>query len=186
MTIRDFQRSRVYAAEQDAWGDFGQAGRSAVVRTRKVQFLPAGVLPSGRGSWSGMTLPNGEVKWTKVRRAFQWYTWGLRTVAECQAFVDMVAAARGVDSWRVTDGRSARKAAACSDGTIRLPRWSRNHRVILHEIAHHLTPDHHGPEFCAELIALIAEFISNDDALLLVEAFYRHKVRVAGRETTGA
>lgn len=44
-----------------------------------------------------------------------------------------------------------------------LPRWARSEYVILHEIAHLLTPgDRHGPRFVGALIGLLCRYLARD------------------------
>src|SRR5688500_7785550 len=80
------------------------------------------------------------------------------TVGECQRRVDAIVgskwwrehAHRGVYGPRskvtVHDGRGHRNATSYG-GTVALPKWARNDRVILHELAHEALPrgERHGP-----------------------------------------
>lgn len=167
MSVRDFQRSRVYKAEAAALGSQLAAvkNRTVFVKGKNVT-LPRGILPPGRGSWTGMYLPapSTDVLWRKTRVETTWNKWALRTVADCQSYVDEVLVELGIEPghYRVTDGRRARAAMARHDGTIRLPKWSRNRPVILHELAHHLRPKDtaaHGPEFCRTFLNLMERFL---------------------------
>lgn len=57
----------------------------------------------------------------------------------------------------VTDGRGRRHACG-SRAVIKLPRWARTRPVVLHECAHGLAPDKHGPRFMAVYLALLETF----------------------------
>jgi len=67
---------------------------------------------------------------------------------------------------RVTDGRGRRHAAGSRE-VIKLPRWSRTLAVVLHECAHGLARDGHGPDFVARYVELLEAYAGLDrDALL--------------------
>lgn len=57
-----------------------------------------------------------------------------------------------------------RRALAHDDHRITLPRWARNRWVILHEVAHRLTPHDqaHGPRFVGVLIGLVCRWLELD------------------------
>jgi hypothetical protein len=77
----------------------------------------------------------------------------------------------------VTDGRGRRHACGSREA-IKLPRWARTRAVVLHECAHGLARDMHGPEFVAVYVGLLERFAGLDAAALrasLAEA----RVRVA-------
>jgi putative metallohydrolase (TIGR04338 family) len=66
-----------------------------------------------------------------------------------------------------------------STGTVCLAPWARRPHVILHELAHLLTPDRHaahGPEFAKAFIALARRF-EPDLAPNLVAEFRAARVR---------
>lgn len=48
--------------------------------------------------------------------------------------------------------------------------------VVLHEIAHYLAFDHHGPQFCAAYLRLVKLHIGDDEYNLLTRAFDLLKV----------
>jgi putative metallohydrolase (TIGR04338 family) len=56
--------------------------------------------------------------------------------------------------------------------------WAYNRLVILHEIAHHLSIDHHGPRFAGAFLYLTREFEGDTIADALAASFTKHKVRV--------
>lgn len=57
-----------------------------------------------------------------------------------------------------------RSALAHEDHRITLPRWARSRWVILHEMAHRLTPrdEAHGPRFVGVLIGLVCRWLEYD------------------------
>jgi hypothetical protein len=65
----------------------------------------------------------------------------------------------------VTDGRGRRHACG-SRQVIKLPRWARTRPVVLHECAHGLAPDKHGPRFMGVYVALLERFMGIDPATL--------------------
>lgn len=106
-------------------------------------------------------------------------------LAACAALVERVfrwsdGAAADLPGWRpprVEDGRGRRHACG-SRAAIKLPRWARTRPVVLHECAHGLTDDLHGPRFVARYVELLVTFLGFDrDALLTSLA--RHRLRVA-------
>jgi hypothetical protein len=65
----------------------------------------------------------------------------------------------------VTDGRGRRHACG-SRAAIKLPRWARTRAVVLHECAHGMADDQHGPGFVAAYVELLARFAGLDGARL--------------------
>jgi hypothetical protein len=63
----------------------------------------------------------------------------------------------------VTDGRGRRHACG-SRAAIKLPRWARTRAVVLHECAHGMADDQHGPGFVAAYVELLARFAGLDGA----------------------
>jgi hypothetical protein len=61
----------------------------------------------------------------------------------------------------VTDGRGRRHACG-SPEAIKLPRWARTPAIVLHECAHGLARDMHGPEFVAVYVELLERFAGLD------------------------
>lgn len=102
------------------------------------------------------------------------------TLEECAAFAQVV--------WRKERGRvglashkapaierphrGQRRALAHHDHRITLPRWARSRWVILHELAHRLTPadEAHGPRFVGVLIGLAARWLEYDAQQLMALA----------------
>lgn len=112
---------------------------------------------------------------------------------ECEAFANPI--------WRKERGRlglarmrapvierpawGQRRALAHHDHRVTLPRWARSKWVILHELAHRLTPDDeaHGPRFVGVLIGLAARWLDYDANQLTAmadEAGVRYFVRSIG------
>jgi len=111
------------------------------------------------------------------------------TLDECQAFVDAMIRTRW---WRnrfrdiraiwVRDGRGRRRAAGfrgIGRGHIKLPRWSRTPHIILHEVAHVVTPERpaHGREYARNLLDLVVRFLGPDAGRKLRAAYKVHGVR---------
>ncbi|MFO1036637.1 MAG: hypothetical protein U1E45_07320 [Geminicoccaceae bacterium] len=66
----------------------------------------------------------------------------------------------------VSDGRGRRHACGSRE-VIKLPRWARTVPVVLHECAHGMAPDKHGPQFVAAYVDLVVEFMGLDRECLL-------------------
>lgn len=104
----------------------------------------------------------------------------MKTVDECAAFVKPI--------WRAERGRygrakvempllqpsswGQRSALAHADHRITLPRWARNPWVLMHEMAHRLTPhdEAHGPRFVGVLIGLASRHLGYDADVLMAKA----------------
>lgn len=63
---------------------------------------------------------------------------------------------------RVTDGRGRRHACGSRE-VIKLPRWARTTAIVLHECAHGMADDQHGPTFVGAYVALLEEFAGLDE-----------------------
>lgn len=114
------------------------------------------------------------------------------TLKECQKFVDKIMSRQYViEKYRmksqilVLDGRGRRSACATiyhGNRAIKLPKWSRNKYVILHEVAHHLTRlDGHKPEFASCLLDLVRHFLGKESADALQAAYHFKGVKVLGK-----
>jgi hypothetical protein len=86
------------------------------------------------------------------------------SLAACRALVEIAyrwREAPGADpAWappRVTDGRGRRHACGSRE-VIKLPRWARTRAVVLHECAHGMADDQHGPRFVAVYATLLEAF----------------------------
>jgi putative metallohydrolase (TIGR04338 family) len=109
-----------------------------------------------------------------------------KTVQECQAFADSVMANRWVRArWNryieVRPGKGHTRATGShSSGIIQLPLWSRQRLVVLHEVAHVLTPGnyaHHGPEYAGVLLSLVHHVLGAEQAAKLRVSYREHRVR---------
>jgi hypothetical protein len=95
------------------------------------------------------------------------------SLAECQELADCVCCAYKVEPVRISDGRGHSNAVYYRGSrwlvsgeihkppTIALPKRMRRRRVVLHELAHHLTPEEyaaHGPEYLWVMMTLFARF----------------------------
>lgn len=58
---------------------------------------------------------------------------------------------------QVTDGRGRRHACGSRE-VIKLPRWARTRAIVLHECAHGMADDQHGPKFVGVYVTLLAQF----------------------------
>lgn len=111
----------------------------------------------------------------------------LPTVERMQAWVDGLVAtgwfvARwGERSFEVRPGFGHRRATAdAANGVLQMPKWARSELVLLHEIAHCLTPltfASHGPEYAGVLLALARRGMGPGPAQRLEDAFAAERVR---------
>lgn len=110
----------------------------------------------------------------------------LPTVERMQAWVDGLAAtdwfvARWGDrAFEVRPGFGHRRATAGQDGVLQMPKWARTELVLLHEVAHCLTPAtvaSHGPEYAGVLLTLARRGMGPGTAQHLEDAFARERVR---------
>lgn len=121
------------------------------------------------------------------------YQGEFNSLEQCEAFM--------LPIWRAERGRlglakvvaptlarnlwGQRKATASEFHVIKLPRWARSRWVILHEMAHRLTPtdEAHGPRFVGVLIGLAARWLEYDAHQLMAladELGVRYYVRSIG------
>ena len=85
-----------------------------------------------------------------------------------QRYVDRITDAEGATRLTVVTTKSTRYSTYYSGRRqIALARWGFRELVVLHEIAHHLTPgwQAHGPEFCAAYIDLVNRYSLGADEL---------------------
>ena len=83
-------------------------------------------------------------------------------------------------SWQpptLGDGRGRRHACG-SRRVIKLPRWARTQIIVLHECAHGMSDDGHGPRFVRAYVALLEQFAGRDRATLEA-SLAAHQVAIA-------
>jgi len=93
------------------------------------------------------------------------------TLRQCEIMINRVWAdyRPGEHAPRVADGRGCSNAKG-GRWRITLPRWARTVPIVLHELAHPLTPHPaapHGPEFVRLFIDLLVRYDEGDKAELL-------------------
>lgn len=116
-----------------------------------------------------------------------------KTVQEVETYVKSVldnpwfqATYPWVKSIKIYDGRRRRRAVGGKrhgQPYMKLPKWTRNKPIILHELSHGLAPDTvawHGPEFCLIYAELVAHFIDSDTYQKLMQSFRDNRVKVQG------
>ena len=110
----------------------------------------------------------------------------LPTVERMQDYVDALCAADwflarwGMQAIEVRPGYGHRRATADEHGVLQMPKWARTELVILHEVAHCLTPRTcaaHGAEYAGVLLALARRAMGPATAQRLEDAFARQRVR---------
>jgi putative metallohydrolase (TIGR04338 family) len=110
----------------------------------------------------------------------------LPTVERMQAWVDGLATQDwflvrwGERTFDVRPGFGHRRATADQHGVLQMPKWARTELVLLHEVAHCLTPSTcaaHGPEYAGVLLALARRGMGPATAQALEDAFAGQRVR---------
>lgn len=100
----------------------------------------------------------------------------------CQSYYDaIIKRAWFQNRWKYHSVNVIRGNGATASGrTIRLAYWARKEWVLLHELAHTLTPSRyaaHGREFAGILLFLVQQVMGKAEADKLREQFKAHKVR---------
>lgn len=110
------------------------------------------------------------------------------TVEECQARVDSVTRT----AWWKNRGGPREITVRSSHGLTARAKWDhgpvitmgpqmRKQWVVIHELAHHLTPNYnHGPDFCANYVALTKKFLGEREATWLRKQMVAHRVKCRG------
>jgi len=100
----------------------------------------------------------------------------------CQRYVDLILSQKfitkryGQRRIAVKSGRGG--AMAIGGSIISLGRWARDESVVLHEIAHCLTPfSKHGPEFAGVYLFLVRNVLGNEAATELRQSYRTNRVR---------
>lgn len=111
---------------------------------------------------------------------------GSVTIEAVQAYVDHVTSAAWFQRrWgrrHITARHKVYGSATGGGSTITMPPWSRNEMIILHEIAHCLTPSRyapHGPEFAGVFLTLVRHAAGAEVGRRLRERFRENRVRVS-------
>lgn len=164
VTPRDSRRAAVYAAEEQ-WA-------RQLARGGDIDFF-------------GTTLR------IPVERRFADVASVQRYVDAVMGLIGVVTRWPGVPPVRVRERRGSGRAHY-ADGVIALPltgvgaeRWAARESVVLHELAHHLVAHvhagvaPHGPQFCADFVALVEAALGPESALLLRAALDGSGVSVA-------
>ncbi|MCV7177722.1 TIGR04338 family metallohydrolase [Mycolicibacterium sphagni] len=165
MTARDSQRSRVYAAEEFVRTLFDRAAQHS---SRSIDFFGAQLTLPPEGRFASMP--------------------------SVQRYVDEVLALPAVTvRWPTPEPLTvrARRAASAAHyenhngtGVIAVPDrdsadWAMRELVLLHEIAHHLTPDGppHGPDFIATFCELATVVMGPEVGHVLRVVYTKEGVR---------
>ena len=122
----------------------------------------------------------------------------METVPEIEAFADRVISHEwfkrrwpSVHYIEVKDGRGARVARGFrywNGGGIKMPKWSRNRAIVLHEIAHIITPNtyaSHGPEYARNFLDLVRHYLGKESAEQLRASYKRHRVKYRRIKSNG-
>lgn len=109
----------------------------------------------------------------------------IEKVPAIQSYVDQICASRKfkkitgrpAHKVKVLDGRARRSACGCPfTKEIKIPKFYRSERTIIHELAHTLAYDRHGPEFCWYYIQLVDLQFGSEAAESLRESFRANRV----------
>ena len=145
---RDNQKSRHYAAERFLY----DAGRT-VIKTGSKNFP--------------------EIKFNLTKQS---------SIHDCQSYLDVVChqfwfrQRFGERKIYIESGRGGGRAFGTRK--IKLGTWARNEAVILHELAHCLTPNaKHGAEFSGVFLFLVKNAFGADIAKQLRESYKTHRVK---------
>lgn len=147
---RDSQRSKVYKAE---WM-LRRAGAPGAERIESVHEIQVYLDKLTASAWWKRNFPH-----VKFRR---------RRYGEPDSVI------------LVKDGRGRSSAGGCSyTQEISMPTWSRTKAVILHEVAHVVSPRGawHDWRFCANFLKLVQHCLGKAEADALKLSFKVHKVR---------
>lgn len=163
--MRDSQRQRLYDAENVVHRQMEFAARGA--RTVKIAA-------------STLTLPL-EVRFGSMK-AVETY---LAQVMDTDEFKSRWPGCPPVKVRQRKSDRVAHYDRSAATIALHEPQrgtgWALRELVVLHELAHHVTPwtaAAHGPEFAANLIALVTETVGPEVGLLLRIACHDHNVTV--------
>ena len=111
----------------------------------------------------------------------------LIALADLQEWVDEILSTplwqgllQGPKRIKVKDGRGSKRAWATRKW-IKMPRWTRQRGMVLHELAHSCAPKDiaespHGPEFCSRYLALVWYHLGERQRDILQESFDKKEV----------
>lgn len=165
LSVKDFQRQRVYDAEAvvERALDFAARGASTIVLHNSTLVLPQevrfGDLPAAQ-------------RYVDQVMSTDWY----RNGPYNQQPVTVVKR-KGDAMAHYTPGTS----------TIHLPQprnaahWASRELILLHELAHHNAFDHHGPRFAATHLSLVRQAMGEEVGMLLWDAYLSGGVKISKR-----
>ncbi len=154
---RDFQRSRLYAAQECLFpaGLHGRLFDPEESSYKQVQTYVDSVLASG---------------WFKERWPYINSVWVINSTEAL--------ARAGLARKDVNINSPKEKGTVSDQYVLKIPHWARTERLILHELAHICTfGDRHGKIFAGVLIELIRYWMGQTAALILERAFEVYGVR---------
>jgi hypothetical protein len=190
---RDTQRSKLYAAEREAWklrvrkGTFPVELPSwdhelllePVTDAKRKEFIASWDRSAEHyrqhdGSW-----PTGEEAWVKMR---------LKAEEEYEMVDDFLARIQESRWWQAQGYRLVKRNmlykgtrwSRGGKGKVHIARGAFNRWIVLHEVAHVLQPADtmwHGREFCAIYLKLVERWIGKAEADALRAAMVKHKVK---------
>ena len=159
--VRDFQRSKVYAAESMA------ESRQSSGR------------PSDDGKFVERLETVGEIQsWVDEITESDWFRSYLMPESE-EEMSSRLTPRHFRYRIKVKDGRGRRCAGGSPNGFITMPVWSRTRLTVLHEVAHTICRPKpwHGKAFVRIVLDLVHEFIGPEEADLLRECYDEKKVK---------
>jgi len=176
----DYQRVRAYRAERSLWAD----ARRVESETHTVKPTRRGMMIRYHRAYAPHPLRfetfEGAAAWagTVTESAF----WAARFPAVHVRFQR----ARGRSCWtRIVYAGSAERRDFLGRlvRTIALNEWGLSKPTILHELAHAAMPGNegHGPQWVRAFVELVREYLGEEDALQLANAFLKNMVQIALR-----
>lgn len=170
--MTDFQKSKVYGAEQHL------ARLLESARVNQVRTIEA--------YGSTLTLPD-EVRFGDLE-SIQRYVDNVLGLAWVRRTWPVLAAQRVTVRRRKGESKAHYWRLVREIAIPTSTRWAMREIVLLHEIAHHLTPEDcgHGEEFVGTFLLLVREIIGPEVGLLLLAAMHEAgaKIQVVNRVDT--
>jgi putative metallohydrolase (TIGR04338 family) len=180
---RDTQRSRLYAAEREAWKGAWEANHllEPVTDRMRREWIERWDRENDYQRSIQPTWPSGEQAWTHAR---------LDLEARYEFVDDFIARVQAGLWWRVQGYRRvwrdqsyrgySMSHGSPDEGYVQIGRHHFNRWVVLHEMAHAAQPlgtAWHGREFCSIYLKLVERWIGKDEARALRVAMVKHKVK---------